>query len=182
MTSTHNPLHGRRANRPSWSHARNIALVGLAAASLALTTSCSTDAVGDTDANLYVTTTLDDVEGTGRQLVQRFVDIVTSENPQPLLEEFLSPAFLLARANGDIYDKASYVQTPAVVDTVTILDDGFRSLQDGAVLSVYFKMNVDEVIDGAPTKATEVFRLASFVHTVDGWRLLTWSHFDPIGS
>jgi hypothetical protein len=188
MLVSHTPFQTpsfRRHGRPP---ARHVAFAVLAAVTLPFAAACSSDdatddaTTTDTDAGLYVTAPLDDVDATARELAQRFVDILSSDDPQPQLEEFLSPAFLLARASGEAFDKADYLENSATIESVTILDDGFRAVQDGAVLSAYFKMNVNEVIDGESVDVTEVFRLGSFIHTVDGWQLVTWSNFNPLES
>jgi hypothetical protein len=123
---------------------------------------------------------LDDPDATGRELAQRFLDILGDPNPAPLLEEFLSPAFQLQRSNGTFANKAEYVDHPASVARFTILDDAFRAYQDGRALTVRFRVSIEEEIDGAQLRVSEADRLGVFLRTADGWQLLAWSNFIPV--
>lgn len=123
---------------------------------------------------------LDDVDATGRELAQRFLDILGDPNPAPLLEEFLSPAFQLQRSNGTFANKDEYVGQPASVARFTILDDEFRAYQAGPALTVRFRVSIEEEIDGQQLRVTEADRLGAFLRTADGWQLLAWSNFNPV--
>lgn len=123
---------------------------------------------------------LDDPDATGRELAQRFLDILGDPNPAPLLEEFLSPAFQLQRSNGTFANKDEYVDQPASVARFTILDDAFRAYQDGPALTVRFRVSIEEEIDGAQLRVTEAERLGAFLRTANGWQLLAWSNFNPV--
>jgi hypothetical protein len=123
---------------------------------------------------------LHDPEATGRELAQRFLDILGDPNPAPLLKEFLSPAFQLQRSNGTFANKAEYVDQPASVARFTILDDAFRAYQDGPALTVRFRISIEEQINGGQLRKTEADRLGAFLRTADGWQLLAWSNFSPV--
>lgn len=123
---------------------------------------------------------LHDPEATGRELAQRFLDILGDPNPAPLLKEFLSPAFQLQRSNGTFANKAEYVNQPASVARYTILDDAFRAYQDGPALTVRFRISIEEQINGGQLRKTEADRLGAFLRTADGWQLLAWSNFSPV--
>jgi hypothetical protein len=128
---------------------------------------------GDPDAPLA------DPEGTGRELAQRFLDILTQRNPRPALEEFLSPSFQLQRANGTFADREEYLDTPAVVVRARILPEGFRAYQDGAVLTVRFTVDIQETTTGEAVAARQADRLAVFRRGTDGWKLVAWANFNP---
>lgn len=123
---------------------------------------------------------LDDPEGTGRELAQRFLDILRTPNPAPLLDEFLSPAFQLQRSNGTFANKDEYVDQPASVARFTILDDGFRAFQEGPALTVRFRVTIEEEIGGQQLRVTDADRLGVFIRTSGGWKLLAWSNFNPV--
>ena len=123
---------------------------------------------------------LDDPDATGRELAQRFLDILGDPNPAPLLGEFLSPAFQLQRSNGTFANKDEYVDQPASVARFTILDDAFRAYQDGPALTVRFRVSIEEEIDGQQLRVTQADRLGVFLRTANGWQLLAWSNFNPV--
>jgi len=123
---------------------------------------------------------LADPDATGRELAQRFLDILGDPNPAPLLGEFLSPAFQLQRSNGTFANKDEYVDQPASVARFTILDDAFRAYQDGPALTVRFRVSIEEEIDGEQLRVTQADRLGVFLRTAGGWQLLAWSNFNPV--
>ena len=122
---------------------------------------------------------LADPDATGRELAQRFLDILGSPTPGPLLEEFLSPAFQLQRSNGTFANKEEYVDQPASVARFTILEEGFRAYQEGPTLTVRFRVTIEEEINGEQLRATDADRLGVFIRTSAGWQLLAWSNFNP---
>jgi hypothetical protein len=128
---------------------------------------------GDPDAPLA------DPEATGRELAQRFLDILARRDPRPALEEFLSPSFQLQRANGTFADREEYLDAPAVVVRATILPDGFRAYQDGSVLTVRFTVDIQETIEGAAIQERRADRLAVFRRGSDGWKVVAWANFNP---
>lgn len=123
---------------------------------------------------------LADPDATGRELAQRFLDILGNPTPAPLLEEFLSPAFQLQRSNGTFANKEEYVDQPASVSRFTILDEGFRAYQEGPTVTVRFRVTIEEEINGEQLRATEADRLGVFIRTSAGWQLLAWSNFNPV--
>jgi len=123
---------------------------------------------------------LADPAATGRELAQRFLDILGNPTPAPLLDEFLSPAFQLQRANGTFANKEEYLEQPASVARFTILEEGFRAYQDGPALTVRFKVTIEEQIDGAELRVTDAERLGVFLRTSRGWQLVAWSNFNPV--
>lgn len=188
-SGTTRPTRHRRPVRKRFVGA-GVALT-LAALAIAGFSSDDTTEAAATTAEPGVTTTapqkaddlaapLDDPDATGRELAQRFLDILGDPNPAPLLEEFLSPAFQLQRSNGTFANKAEYVGHPASVARFTILDDAFRSYQDGPALTVRFRVSIEEEIDGAQLRVSEADRLGVFLRTSDGWQLLAWSNFIPV--
>jgi hypothetical protein len=180
--------HRRSARRRAVGAGLALALAAVAA------TGCSGDDATEATATTVdpaVTTTvppsadelsaaLDDPDATGRELAQRFLDILGDPNPSPLLEEFLSPAFQLQRSNGTFANKEEYVGQPASVARFTILDDAFRAYQDGPALTVRFRVSIEEEIDGQQLRVTQADRLGVFLRTASGWKLLAWSNFNPL--
>lgn len=122
---------------------------------------------------------LGDPEGTGRELAQRFLDILSGPNRSAALEEFLSPAFQLQRANGTYANRQEYLADPAVVGNFAIEDSNFRALQDGPVLTVRFTVDVGGNPSGLAGASSQAERLAVFLRTAQGWQLVAWSNFNP---
>ncbi len=123
---------------------------------------------------------LEDPEATGRELAQRFLNVLSSPNPTPQLEELLSPAFQLQRSNGTFLNREEYLQQPATVSRFEILDQNFRAYQDGPALTVRFNVAITETIDGASVRTSEANRLGTFLRSDAGWKLLAWSNFNPV--
>lgn len=136
----------------------------------------TTDAIGTGDPSRP----LDDPEATGRELAQRFLDVLGSPNPTPQLEEFLSPAFQLQRSSGTFFNRDEYLEQPASVSRFEILDDNFRAFQDGPVLTVRFSVAITETIDGTEVRVNEASRLGVFLRSDAGWKLVAWSNFNPV--
>ncbi len=123
---------------------------------------------------------LEDPVGTGRELAQRFLDILSSPDPRPRLEAFLSPAFQLQRSNGTFANKDEYLDAPATVARFTIAEDSVRVTQDGRVLVVRFSVEIQETIDGREQRVTSADRLGVFQRGPSGWQLVAWSNFNPV--
>jgi hypothetical protein len=140
------------------------------------TTRSTVDAVGTGDPSRP----LKDPEATGRVLARRFLDVLSSPNPTPQLEELLSPAFQLQRSNGTFVDREEYLEQPATVSRYEILEDNFRAYQDGPVLTVRFTVAITETIDGREVRMNEADRLGTFVRSDAGWKLTSWANFNPV--
>lgn len=121
---------------------------------------------------------LSDPDETGRELAQRFLDILSGPNRSQALDEFLSPAFQLQRANGTFANRDEYLTDPAVVGNFAILNDNFRALQDGPALTVRFSVDVQENAATGGASASKAERLAVFLRSDSGWQLLAWSNFN----
>jgi hypothetical protein len=120
---------------------------------------------------------LADPDATGRDLVNRFADILSSPDPRPRLEEFLSPAFQLQRSNGTFANRDEYLAQPPTISRFTIVDEGFRATQDGRVLTVRLRVEVVEPGNAGPLVAD---RLGVFVRSTAGWRMAAWANFNPV--
>ena len=138
--------------------------------------STTIDAVGTGDPS----SPLEDPEATGRELAQRFLDVLSSPNPTAQLEELLSPAFQLQRSNGTFANRDEYLEQPASVSRFEILDDNFRAYQDGPVLTVRFNVAITETIDGTEVRVSEANRLGTFLRSDAGWKLVSWANFNPV--
>jgi hypothetical protein len=141
----------------------------------ASSTTSTTSVVGTNDP----AAPLADPDVTGRQLAQRFLNILASPNRSVALDEFLSPAFQLQRANGTFADRSEYISDPSVVGNFTILDEDFRARQDGSVLTVRFSVDAQEAAGSTNPTGGRAERLAVFMRTDQGWQLVAWSNFNP---
>jgi hypothetical protein len=138
--------------------------------------STTIDAIGTGDPS----SPLEDPEATGRELAQRFLDVLSSPNPTAQLEEFLSPAFQLQRSNGTFANREEYLEQPAAVSRFEILDDNFRAYQDGPVLTVRFNVAITETVDGTEERVSEANRVGTFLRSDAGWKLVSWANFNPV--
>lgn len=113
----------------------------------------------------------------GEQLVSKFLDLLHGPDTAGLAK-FLSPAFLLQRANGEWSDKLGYLNDPAVVESYEIQDLWATRVGDNLVTR--YQVVVDSTIDGQEQPTDPAPRMSVFVKGDRGWQLLAHSNFNAI--
>lgn len=87
------------------------------------------------------------------------------------LEQFLSPAFQLMRADGSTADKSQYLASPAQVESFELSD--FMAGEDDDVLTTTYKAVTTETIDGQEYRKEPLPRSSTFVNTGDDqWQIV----------
>ncbi|PZC45652.1 MAG: hypothetical protein C1O27_002317 [Chloroflexi bacterium] len=119
--------------------------------------------------------TLADSSQTGAELTNKFVSLVADKKLVEL-EEFLSIAFVLQRANGSFGTKANYVENIPDIGPYEISD--VSGWQDGDTLVVQWSLVVQEVIDGQTYSGDPAPRLSTFVWRDGMWRISSHANFN----
>jgi hypothetical protein len=120
-----------------------------------------------------------DSQQLGQELAGQFFSIL-QRGDAPKLEEFLDPAFQIARTDGSTADKVQYLQQPAKVQAFQI--DNVVTTRDGDLLVVRYDVVTEEVIDGKAYSSEPKPRLSVFIDDNDTWRLLAHANLSVPGS
>ena len=92
------------------------------------------------------------------------------------LDQLLSPAFQLVRADGSTADKAEYMANPATMNSFDLTD--FVVSRDGDVIVARFNGATEEVIDGKSYGGTPAPRFAIMVKEGDTWQIAGQVNFN----
>jgi hypothetical protein len=111
-------------------------------------------------------------------LTAKFLDLLAEDTPTAKLDAFLSPAFILLRADGTHADKAAYLENPSIVESYDITDVEAR--RTGRVIVARYTLVVDSTIDGQRQSGDPAPRLSVFVKGDAGWQLAAHSNFNSL--
>ena len=111
----------------------------------------------------------------GEELADQFFSILQRGDSEQL-DEFLDPAFQIARADGSTADKQSYLQQPAAVQAYQI--DDVVATRDGGVLVVRYEVTTEEVIERQAYSSDPAPRLSVFVDDGGTWRLIAHANLN----
>lgn len=118
---------------------------------------------------------------TAEVLATRFFSILQSGDRQDL-EQFLSPAFQLMRADGSTADKTQYLENPAQVEDFELGD--FVAGEDSGVLTTTYTVTTTETIDGREYAQDPLPRASTFEKTGDDWQIVAHANLsnpaDPV--
>jgi hypothetical protein len=110
-----------------------------------------------------------------KRLASEFLRLLHTDDSAGL-RAFLSPAFLLQRADGTWLTKDQYLANPAHIESYTVSDvQGTRS---GSVRVIRYTVVTRQTIDGQPFSADPVPRLSTYVKTKKTWRLVAHANFN----
>lgn len=144
-------------------------MLALAAASVVTAASAATaDVSPETQANTEK----------AEELVTEFFDLVADDADPADLKAFLSPAFILQRADGSFADKAAYLEDPAIVESYEITD--LQATRTGPVIVARYTVVVDSTVGGRQQATDPAPRLSVFVKGKDGWQLAAHSNFNSL--
>lgn len=116
-----------------------------------------------------------DVRATAAELAEEWFQVLHDADREEL-DAFLSPAFVLQRANGAHVLKAEYLDNPAVVDEWQIT--GVEGGVDGQVLVARYDVVTRETIDGEVFSTEPAPRISTFVWSDDRWHLVGHANFN----
>ncbi len=118
---------------------------------------------------------LDDPDAKGSELINEYA-VLIKEKDVDGLEDFISDAFIIQRADGSFRDKADYLQNLPDLTEYTISE--VTALQDGDVLTVRWFISVHSVVNGVQTSTDPAPRLSTFVYHDGDWRLTSHANFN----
>ena len=120
---------------------------------------------------------LTDPTATASPLVTRFFDLVEHNNVKGL-QRFLSPAFLLERADGSGGTKAEYLANLPTITRFSISD--LAATQTGSVLIARYQATIEGVVNGKLATPGPAPRLSVFSRSGKTWRLVAHANFNPL--
>jgi Domain of unknown function (DUF4440) len=155
---------------------RSVAL-GFAAALAVLASACDdSSGSGDGSESDSSSSTAPMQVGDG-ELISEFFELVQAEDLEGL-EEYLSPAFQLQRADGSHATKDEYLENPAVIEDFEIVDvEGTRVGDVRVIRSTFIAI---ETINGRPVSTEAAPRLSTFVWNGERWQIVSHANFVPI--
>lgn len=118
----------------------------------------------------------------GQELVERFLDALHPDADGKVdvaeLKRFLSPAWILQRANGTSSTKAEYLEAAALVESYTIQD--LEVTRDGPVLVARYEVVVNSTIGDQTQSTNPAPRLSVFYKSPKGWKMISHANFNEI--
>jgi hypothetical protein len=110
-----------------------------------------------------------------KRLASEFLRLLHAEDTAGL-RAFLSPAFLIQRADGSWLTKAQYLEAPAKIESYTVSE--VHGTRTGDTRVVRYTVQTMQTIDGQPFSADPVPRLSTFVKRRGAWRLVSHANFN----
>lgn len=96
------------------------------------------------------------------------------------LEQVLSPAFQLVRADGSAVTYQEYLANPATMNSFQL--DDFVTTSDGDIIVAHFSGTTDEVIDGQQYATAPAPRFAVMQKDGDTWKIIAQANFNSSGA
>lgn len=119
----------------------------------------------------------DDAVATAKPLVTKFFTLIQNKD-RAGLEQFLSPAFQVQRADGTGSGKAEYLDNLPTVQTFQLSD--FTASRVGKVLVVRYLADATGVVNGNPYSPGPAPRLSVFSRGAKRWQLVAHANFNPL--
>jgi len=115
----------------------------------------------------------------GEQLVREFWEAIRTEDVVAL-EAILAPGFQSVHQDGTRdRDEELALCAGLDIDGYTLTD--FVTTRQGGTIVVTFMASVAETLAGTRTSTVPAARMAVFLMTEDGWRLVAYANLEPMG-
>lgn len=118
---------------------------------------------------------LDDPDSTGQELVTEFITLIRDGDIDGL-EDFVSDAFILQRADGSTVTKEDYLSDLPEVEEFTV--DDVEAQQSGEALVVSWTLTIQSVIEGQEFSEEPAPRLSTFAWESNAWRITSHANFN----
>lgn len=118
---------------------------------------------------------LDDPSATGLALVEQYAELISAKDTDAL-DDFISDAFIIQRADGSFRLKDDYLENLPDLEDWTLSE--VEAVQDGDALTVRWFISVHSVVDGVQTSTEPAPRLSTFIYHDDDWRLTSHANFN----
>ena len=110
-----------------------------------------------------------------QRLVEKFFRILSPPD-LPALRKFLSPAYLVQRANGTYVNKAETLENPSVLESYEL--SNLEATRTGPVIVARYDLVADVTIDGEKQSTEPAPRLAVFTKGEQGWQITAYANFN----
>ena len=117
---------------------------------------------------------LDNPDESGAELIETYA-LLISEKDLDGLDDFISDAFIIQRADGSYRLKDDYIDHIPDLEDWTISE--VEAVQDGNVLTVHWVISVHSTVDGVRTSTDPAPRLSTFIYDDGEWRLSSHANF-----
>lgn len=118
---------------------------------------------------------LADPDATGRELVEAYAATIAAGDVAALGAQ-LAPGFQIVRANGDHYERDAYLAGGLTTMTRWEIPE-VEGTQSGPVLTVYWLLDADLVVDGKTQPTGALPRLTTYVWLDGGWQIAAHANF-----
>ena len=118
---------------------------------------------------------LDNPDETGAELIETYA-VLIREKDLDGLDDFISDAFIIQRADGSYRLKDGYLNNIPDLEEWTVSE--VKAVQDGDVLTVHWLISVHSVVDGVRTSTDPAPRLSTFIYDDGEWRLSSHANFN----
>jgi len=115
----------------------------------------------------------------GEQLVRQFWEAIRTEDAGAL-GTILAPGFQSIHQDG-ARDRDGELALCAGIDIDEYTLTDFVTTRQGATIVVTFMASVEETLEGARTTTTPAARMAVFLMTEDGWRMVAYANLKAMG-
>jgi hypothetical protein len=115
----------------------------------------------------------------GEQLVRQFWEAIRTQDVEAL-DAILAPGFQSIHQDGGRGKDGELALCAGLdFDEYTLTD--FVTTRQGATVVVTFMASVEEMLAGTRTTTVPAARMAVFLMTEDGWRLVAYANLEPMG-
>lgn len=118
-----------------------------------------------------------DPAATGGPLVTRFFTLLQNHDTKGL-QQFLSPAFQIERADGSGATKAEYLANLPTITSYSI--SNVTATQTGPVLVVRYLATIVGVVNGKRATPGPAPRISVFVRNGKAWTIVAHANFNPL--
>ncbi len=156
---------------------RRLAVAALAACSLAVIAAPA--GAHATHAKAKTTSTVPKIKNPvkeGTKLATKFFTLLKG-TATPELKAFLSPSFIIQRADGTSSTKAEYL-AGVVTNVKTFSFTDVKATVEGDTIVVRYTATTDQIVNGVEYKKTPAPRLSVFRWSGKAWRLLAHANFN----
>ena len=115
----------------------------------------------------------------GEQLVRQFWEAIRTEDAEAL-GAILAPGFQSVHQDG-ARDRGGELALCAGVDIDEYTLTDFVTTRQGATIVVTFMASVEETLGGVRTTTVPAPRMAVFLMTEDGWRMVAYANLKAMG-
>jgi hypothetical protein len=110
-----------------------------------------------------------------KKLAKQFFTLLKGKST-PALKRYLSPAFLLQRADGSTANRTEYLKSVTNVKSFTL--DRFKVTKSGDTISATYWATTDQIVDGKEYLKDPAPRLSVWQWDGKGWHLLAHANFN----